>query len=112
MPFELKNIPATFQTLMNSLFRDYLGRFRLVSMNDILMYSKKVKEHKLHPKQIFEILKESKLYVKLSKCASFTSHILFFGHVISDKEISTDPKKIKMVVEWPISKDKIEVKKS
>jgi hypothetical protein len=45
MPFGLTNALATFMTLMNSLFQKYLGRFVLVFMNDILVYSKSKIEH-------------------------------------------------------------------
>ena len=61
LPFELTNAPATFMTLMNSLFRDYLGKFVLVFMDDILIYFKNVEEHKEYLKWIFEILRENKL---------------------------------------------------
>ena len=60
VPFGLTNAPATFLTLMSSLFRDHLGKFVLVFMDDILVYSKNVKEHKQHLKQIFEILRANK----------------------------------------------------
>ena len=79
-------------------------------MDDILIYSKNVKEHKVHLKHIFEILRENKLYVKLNNCALFTSRIEFLGHVISDERISVNPRKVKVVAEWPISKNKIEVR--
>jgi len=94
MPFGLTNAPATFMTLMNSLFRDHLGKFVLVFMDDILIYSKNVEEHKQHLKQIFEILRTNKLYAKLSKCTFFTSCIEFLGHLISDEGISIDLKKV------------------
>ena len=104
MPFGLTNAPATFMTLMNSLFRNYLGKFVLVFMDDILIYSKDEDEYKQHFKQVFEILRQHKLYAKLSKCDFFTSCVEFLGHVISDEEISVDPKKVKAVAEWPTQK--------
>ena len=110
MPFGLTNAPATFMTLMNSIFRDYLGKFVLVFIDDILIYSKNEEEHKQHLKQVFEILREHKLYAKLSKCVFFTSRVEFLGHVISDEGVSVDPRKVTAVAEWPIPKDKTEVR--
>jgi hypothetical protein len=77
MPFGLTNAPATFMTLMNSLFCVYLGKFVFVFMDDNLMYSKMEDEHKQYLKQIFEILREHKLYAKLSKCVFFISRVEF-----------------------------------
>ena len=79
-------------------------------MDDILIYSKDEDEHKQHLKQIFKILREHKLYAKLSKCDFFTSRVEFLGHVISDEGISVGPKKVKAVAEWPTPKDKTEVR--
>ena len=110
MPFGLTNAPATFMTLMNSVFREYLGKFVLVFLDDILICSKNEDEHKQHLKQVFEILREHKLYAKLSKCDFFTLRVEFLGHVISDEGISIDPKKVTVVAEWPVPKDKTEVR--
>ena len=110
MPFGVTNAFAIFMSLMNSLFRDYLGKFILVFMDDILIYSKNVEEYKQHLKQIFDIFRENKLYTKLSKCIFITSRIEFLGHVISNERISVVPRKVKVVVEWPIPKDKIKVR--
>ena len=110
MPFGVTNAFAIFMSLMNSLFRDYLDKFILVFMDDILIYSKNVEEYKQHLKQIFDIFRENKLYTKLSKCIFITSRIEFLGHVISYERISVVPRKVKVVVEWPIPKDKIKVR--
>ena len=99
LPFGLTNAPATFMTLMNSLFRDYLGKLVLLLMNDILIYSKNKVEHKKHLKQVFEILREHKLYAKLSKRVFFILRVEFLGHVISDVGVSVDPKNVTAVAE-------------
>ena len=99
MPFGLTNAPATFMTLINSLFRDYLGKLVLLLMNDILIYSKNKVEHKKHLKQVFEILREHKLYAKLSKRVFFILRVEFLGHVISDVGVSVDPKNVTAVAE-------------
>ena len=110
MPFGLTNAPATFMTLMNSLFRKQLGKFVLVFMDDILIYSKNVEEHKKHLRQVFDILRANKLFAKLSKCDFFTNSVEFLGHIISDEGIKVDPKKIKVIVDWAIPKDKTDVR--
>jgi hypothetical protein len=55
-------------------------------------------------------LRKHKLYAKLSKCAFFTSRVEFLGHVISDEGIFVDLRKVTAVVEWPVPKDKTEVR--
>ena len=56
MSFGLTNALATFMTLINSLLYKYLDRFVLVFIDDTLIYSKFVKKHKNHLKQVFDIL--------------------------------------------------------
>ena len=97
MRFGITNASATFMTLMNSLFPDYLDKFVLVFMDDILIYSKNEEKHKQHLKQVFEILREHKLYAKLSKCVFFTSCVEFLGHVNFDEGVSIDPRKVTAV---------------
>lgn len=68
MPFGLTNALATFQMLMNTVLATFLGKFALVFFDDILVYSKNLKEHLVHLKQIFETLQSNQLFAKISKC--------------------------------------------
>jgi hypothetical protein len=70
MPFDLINAPTTFMCLMNTLFQ-YIGSFVIVFMDDILVYSKLVTKHEEHLQHVLQILRENKLYAKLSKCKIF-----------------------------------------
>nr|GEZ09607.1 hypothetical protein [Tanacetum cinerariifolium] len=68
MPFGLTNALAVFMDLMNRVCKPYLGKFMIVFIDDILIYSKDVKGHEEHLKAILELLKKEELYAKFSKC--------------------------------------------
>ena len=94
MPFGLTNAPAVFMDLMNRVFHDYLDKFIVVFINDILVYSKTAVEHEEHLKAVLQQLQEKKLYAKFKKCEFWLESISFLGHVISNKGIQVDPSKV------------------
>ena len=99
MPFGLTNAPAAFMDLMNRVFRDYLDRFVVVFIDDILVYSKSQEEHEEHLRLILDRLRDEKLYAKFKKCEFWLDQVSFLGHVISGNGLAVDLEKIKVVVE-------------
>jgi hypothetical protein len=72
--FGLSNALVVFMCLMNGVFRDYLDKFVIVFLDDILVYSKSEEEHEQHLRMVLQVLREHQLYAKLSKC-SFLSKV-------------------------------------
>jgi hypothetical protein len=68
MPFGLTNAPASFQRLMNNVLRPFLLKFVKVYIDDIVIHSKTFDEHVAQLKQVLQVLRENKLYAKMSKC--------------------------------------------
>ena len=68
MPFGLTNAPTAFMDLMNRVFQPYVDQFVVVFIDDILVYSKDAQEHEKHLRIVLEVLREKRLYAKLSKC--------------------------------------------
>ena len=87
MPFGLTNAPAAFIDLMNKVFRPYVDQFVVVFINDILVYSKDSQEHEQHLRIVLEILRENRLYAKLSKCNFWLKEVSFLGHIVSTEGI-------------------------
>ncbi len=102
MPFGLTNAPATFQSLMNSVFSSYLRKYVLVFFDDILVYSKNMDDHLKHLEVVLGIMRDNQLYAKRSKCVFCQEYVEYLGHIISSIGDATDPTKIEAMVKWPI----------
>ena len=101
MPFGLTNAPATFMTLMDSVLRPYLGKFVVVFLDDILIFSKTEEEHLEHLRLVFNELRTHALYAKQSKCEFFKNEIHYLGHTISFSGINMDTDKVDAILRWP-----------
>ncbi|CAI7826942.1 unnamed protein product [Closterium sp. NIES-53] len=100
MPFGLTNAPATFQAEMNHILRPLLDECVVVYLDDILIYSKDLKQHVEHLRRVFEILRRERFYVKLSKSEFALKKVQFLGHMVSAQGFHVDPKKIEAVRTW------------
>jgi hypothetical protein len=83
MSFGLTNAPTYFMYLMNKVFMEYLDKFVVVFIDDILIFSNMEEEHKQHLRLVLEKLKSNQLYAKFSKCEFWLTKVAFLGHVIS-----------------------------
>jgi hypothetical protein len=102
LPFGLTNAPATFMHLMQSIFGPHLDHFVIVFLDDILIFSKTLPEHRQHVRMVLELLRKNKLYAKENKCEFFKTSVSFLGHVVGEDGISMETEKVKAIKEWPI----------
>jgi hypothetical protein len=100
MSFGLTNAPAYFMYLMNKVFMEYLDKFVMVFIDDILVYSTSEEEHEEHLRLTLQKLRENRLYAKLSKCEFWMKQVAFLGHIISKGGISVDPSNVQDVLSW------------
>ena len=101
LPFRLCNALATFQSLMNDIFRSYLRKFILVFFDDILVYNKTWNDHVECLTITLQILEENGLVVNYKKCSFGKKKIAYLGHVISIQGVQPDKDKISAIQQWP-----------
>lgn len=99
MPFGLTGAPSTFQRMMNKIFRGL--PFVTVYVDDVLVHSTTIEQHRVHLRKVFQRLREAGLTLKGKKCHVAMSEVRYLGHVFSGTGMMPDVQKIKAVQEWP-----------
>jgi hypothetical protein len=95
---------------MNKVFMEYLDKFVVVFIDDILIFSKNKEEHAEHLRLVLQKLREHKLYAKRSKCEFWLKEVSFLGHVVSNGGIAIDPSKVQDVLNWKASTNVSEIR--
>lgn len=111
MPFGLVNAPSVFQALVNDVLREMLERFVFVYLDDILIFSPTLAEHKQHVRQVLETLLKAKLFVKAEKCTFHAQTVSFLGFIVSKGSVRMDPDKVVAVRNWPAPQSVKEVQR-
>ncbi|GBG79829.1 hypothetical protein CBR_g30093 [Chara braunii] len=101
MPFGLCNAPGTFQHTMNQIFHDYLDKFVVVYLDDILIFSKTIEEHVAHLDKVLSLLRQHKFKINGEKCEFGRTHILYLGYEISAEGLKPDDAKVASIRDWP-----------
>ncbi|KAJ1580865.1 hypothetical protein NDA15_000061 [Ustilago hordei] len=102
MPFGLANAPAHFQSFINDIFRDIIGIYVVVYLDDFLVFSDTEEAHVKHVTEVLTRLRSNRLFAKLSKCEFHTKTVEFLGYIIKPTGIEMDPEKVRTVKEWPM----------
>ncbi|PNH26219.1 hypothetical protein BJF96_g10464 [Verticillium dahliae] len=105
MPFGLTNAPATFQNMINDVLREFLDVFVVVYLDDILIFSKTMEEHKGHVHQVLTRLHQHELLVEPEKAKFHTQEVDFLGYTITPGEIRMEKSKVAAIREWPTPKN-------
>ena len=100
MPMGLTNSSATFQRLMDKVFKELIGSIVIVYLDDILIFSETLEEHLKHVKLVISILSNFNLKIKLVKCQFYQTAIKFLGHIVSNGEVRPDNDKTKALYQF------------
>jgi len=112
MYFGLINFPATFQTMMNNLFRDLINQGDMVTfIDDILVATDTEEGHNELVEEVLKRLEKNDLFVKPEKCKWKVREVEFLEVVIGPKGVEIQREKIEGVLNWPAPKNIKEVQK-
>ena len=79
MPFGVTNAPILFMNMINAFLGEYLGKFGLVFLDDVLIYSANPQDHVEHLQKVLGKLRKHKLYAKASECEILKTSMEFLG---------------------------------
>ena len=105
MPFGLANAPSTFQHYVNDVLRPFLDTFCTVYIDDILIYSENLSDHKKHVKQVLQALEQAGLHLDIDKCEFHQQEVKYLGLILTTNGVKMDPEKVSAILNWEAPKN-------
>jgi hypothetical protein len=109
MPFGLCNAPATFQDMINHIFRDLLDQGLVAYIDDLLIYAATKDQHDQIVMEVLKRLRDNRLAISAEKCEWAKEEVEFLGYMIGRKGVRMSPEKVEGVLEWKSPKSLVEV---
>ncbi len=97
MSFELTNVLTMYQKIINNILRQYLNQFVIAYLNDIIIYSKILKEHVSYIFKVLKCLNIKNLHFKSKKCEFYRKKINFFKFVVKRYKVRINLKKLRAI---------------
>jgi len=100
MPFSLVKIPATFQTMMNKILRDFLDHGVVVYLDDIQIYCENMDDHIKLVQKVLDRLEQHDMAVSLKKSMFHQEEVQFLGYIVKTSSVTMSDRKVKIVQDW------------
>ena len=95
---------------MNEVLKEFLGKFVIVYLDDILIFNKTLEEHMMHVCKVLDNLRGEKFLINLKRYSFVKKKLVYLGFVVSAKSQKMDPEKVKAILEWTTPRSAIEVR--
>ncbi|KAK3539560.1 hypothetical protein QTP70_010231, partial [Hemibagrus guttatus] len=102
MPYGLVNAPSVFQDFMHEVLQEFLHKPVLVYIDDILIYSRSMADHRQHVAEVLQRLRDYHLFLKAEKCTFHQPSVQFLGYNIDRSGVCMDERKVTAAKDWPI----------
>lgn len=110
MPFGLTNAPSTFQRTMNGILGDFIGKFVLVFIDDLIIFSSSQQEHIKHLDKVLARLDKANLKLKIKKCSFNQNQVEYLGHIASKDGIRPNNSNTQKILDMPYPKNSDQVR--